>query len=300
MVWLGEADAYEVDAPPSTRRSTSTRSSSRATTPPAAGERGRRRRRRAEHPHPCELGSPATHHDTEHHRRPQGRDRPPHRVGQLVHGRPGAPDAAVGAGVPPGRPGLHRHRLQLRRRPLRAHLGGARRRHHQRRARGAQPGLQHGHGGRRRPRRLPHRRGHALDVRVDGAGDRVEARAPSGRSPLHGALHERRLGQVPGRHHRHAAPGRRPRRRPGHELPGDEPDHAASPPCGRVSRRWCRATKPAWVPCWSAPTSTGDQLTDPFEYRPGGGADVQWRASAVRRVRQGGHSRLRGLPTGDR
>ena len=28
------------------------------------------------------------------------------------------------------------------------------------------------------------------------------------------------------------------------------------------------------------PDVTGDQLTDPFEYRPGSGADVQWRATA--------------------
>ena len=39
--------------------------------------------------------------------------------------------------------GLQRHRLQLRRRSVRADLGGPRRRHHQRRRRRAQPGLQH-------------------------------------------------------------------------------------------------------------------------------------------------------------
>ncbi len=33
-------------------------------------------------------------------------------------------------------------------------------------------------------------------------------------------------------------------------------------------------------PVLVGPDVSGDQLTDPFEYRPGGGADVQWRASA--------------------
>ena len=46
----------------------------------------------------------------------------------------------------------------------------------------AQPGLQHRRGGCRRARRLPDRRCHVRDVRVDGAGDRLEVRAPSGRS----------------------------------------------------------------------------------------------------------------------
>jgi hypothetical protein len=41
-------------------------------------------------------------------------------------------------------------------------------------------------------------------------------------------------------------------------------------------------------PLLLGPDVTGDQLTDPFEYRTGGGADVQWRATASGRFAKAG------------
>ena len=85
--------------------------------------------------------------------RPQAGHRPPLGERQLVQPRrrPGAP--ARDPGVPHGRAGLERHRLQLRRRPLRSHLGSPGRGRRQPDRRRPLAGLQHvdhrGHGARR-------------------------------------------------------------------------------------------------------------------------------------------------------
>ena len=86
-------------------------------------------RERAGDHRPGRLGSAATTRAPGVDRRPEAGHRPPLGERQHLLRRPGACRPAVDPGVPPGRPGVERHRLQLRRRPLRAHLGGAGRWH---------------------------------------------------------------------------------------------------------------------------------------------------------------------------
>ena len=124
---------------------------------------------------------------------------------------------------------LRRHRLQLRRRPLRAHLGGPRRRHHQRRGRRAQPGLQHRRGGRRR---------RSATTATAGVTPSMSSRSPGsspGSSRSTASIPRSTVPFTSAGSAKYAAgttvtlpPRRRPPRRAGHELPRHEPDTRAS------------------------------------------------------------------------
>ncbi len=107
------------------------------------------------------------------------RHRAPHRQHQpqQLQLRRGAADPARHPVVPHGRPGLERHRLQLRRRPLRANLGRARWRHRASRDRSARRRVQHRQRRHRPARAL--RLGHA-DVR---RAARPSLSSPAGSSP---------------------------------------------------------------------------------------------------------------------
>ena len=90
----------------------------------------------------------------------QGGGRPPHRHGERVLPQPCAGRDPRHLPLPPEHQRLERHRLQLRRRSLRPHLGGPRRRHRRSGDGLARPGLQRADDRHREPRRRsrPYRR----------------------------------------------------------------------------------------------------------------------------------------------
>ncbi len=126
-IWVDGADAYELNVPASVGAVEVNLVRREVRTVELDAPRQRRRRGGStEHPQSIPVGSARREGDTGCGPRPEDRRRAP--LGELEQlQRAGRPrHAARHPGVPHGRAGLERHRLQLRGRPLRPHLGGAR------------------------------------------------------------------------------------------------------------------------------------------------------------------------------
>jgi len=139
---------------------------------PGARRHDAGRRPAADHPAQRVGGRPVQAAQRSQLRRRQARVRPSHRQPQRLRAGPVGRDRAGHLPVPPGRPRVGRHRLQLPRRPLRPDLRGPGGRHRPAGGGRAGQGLQSGLDRRRKHRHLQH---HLAD-----AGGHGRARAGAG------------------------------------------------------------------------------------------------------------------------
>ena len=281
-VWLGDADAYELDTPaevtsldvhrigegPAVREVVLAEPTAGAATAPAIQPRSAwRARPPTQHPATtADLKLAIVHHTV------SGNSYTAAQVPQLLRSVQAYHQDVEG---------YSGHRLQRRGRPVRPGMGGAGRRPHQRRRRGAPPGVQHREPRRRRPGRLPDGDPHQHHDRDGREGDRCGVRAAlcstpaftvrytSGGSAKYPKGRTVTLPRIVGHRDVQATDC------PGGNLQASSRQHPAA---------WAAQLVPAYqaglAPTVVAPDVTGDGLVDPLQYQPGRTADVQWQGSA--------------------
>ena len=165
----------------------------------------------------------------------RGRVRPSHREPEHLRPRRFGRDRPRDSQVPPGHQGLERHRLQLRRRPLRPDLRGACGRHRPARDRGPHAGLQRALDGHLDHRLVHGRAGARRGARRRRPADRLEAAVArrAGHRNARPDLRRRRREPLPLRHAGLAPAHQRPPRR---RLARPAPATSSTPSCRTFAR----------------------------------------------------------------